>query len=303
MTRTCNWFWRIGACGALFVLLAVPAAATRDVATNGADMWITAGGGGTFTTFAQDPIPADFFCPGSKPFTGTVQLKGQPLATEPEGALGSIDTILRRLDDAEFDEKGEAWTRLKMLALSLTGEEPFVTECGSYRFDVRLQGEQSTTRMKIVRTSKDGGTFEAPLSIRARVTFTPLDGRGEVRTLDREVNLGPAEHEVWSFVADPKYVDYVKVDTDANGKADTFVPMNSNFQAGVGALPASSQLNAAPYDDVALPACPVGYTPYQTCHCSLTSTNPYEPNGTCVHLHCKWVCVRTFVSTTPSLQN
>ena len=57
--------------------------------------------------------PAGFFCPDSKPFTGKVSLQGEPLATEPAGSLGKIDTIVRRLDDTTFDAKGEGRTRIQ----------------------------------------------------------------------------------------------------------------------------------------------------------------------------------------------
>jgi hypothetical protein len=79
------------------------------------------------------------------------------------------------------------------------------------------------------------------------------------------------------------------------------LPASSNFLAGVSPAVlkgAAAQPRLAASADspsigtaTPIPACPVGQCPYQSCHCSLTSTNPYEPNGTCAHLHCTWVCV------------
>src|SRR5215831_12925660 len=87
-----------------------------DAIHNGVDLWMTVAGFAQ-TSFADEPIPAGFFCEGSKPFTGTVKFKGAPLAVEPAGSLGAIDTVVRRLDDAQFDAKGEATTRIQLMAL------------------------------------------------------------------------------------------------------------------------------------------------------------------------------------------
>src|SRR4051812_9955700 len=85
---------------------------------NGVDLWMTVAGFAQ-TSFANEPLPAGFFCEGSKPFTGTVKFKGVPFATAPANSLGGMDTAVRRLDDAAFNEKGEATTRIQLLALSL----------------------------------------------------------------------------------------------------------------------------------------------------------------------------------------
>ena len=61
---------------------------------NGVDLWMTVAGFAK-TSFAQEPIPAGFFCEGSQPFTGTVKFKGAPLTVEPAGSLGAIDTVVR----------------------------------------------------------------------------------------------------------------------------------------------------------------------------------------------------------------
>src|SRR5215468_7113443 len=85
---------------------------------SGVDLWMTVAGFAQ-TSFADEPIPAGFFCEGSQPYTGTVKFKGVPFATAPAGSLGGMDTAVRRLDDAVFNEKGEATTRIQLMALSL----------------------------------------------------------------------------------------------------------------------------------------------------------------------------------------
>ena len=50
--------------------------------------------------FSGDPIPADFFGPGSDPFDGIIAFVGDPLASSPHapsGDLGLADTIIERL--------------------------------------------------------------------------------------------------------------------------------------------------------------------------------------------------------------
>src|SRR6266849_8353369 len=85
---------------------------------NGVDLWMTIAGFAQ-TSFASNPLPAGFSCESSQPFTGTVKFKGAPLTVEPAGSLGAIDTIVRRLDNAKFNAKGEAATRIQLMALSL----------------------------------------------------------------------------------------------------------------------------------------------------------------------------------------
>src|SRR6059058_4596981 len=87
-----------------------------DAIHNGVDLWMTVAGFAQ-TSFANEPIPADFFCAGSQPFTGKVVFQGAPLAAAPAGSLGGIDTAVRRLEDAAFNAQGEATTRIQLLAL------------------------------------------------------------------------------------------------------------------------------------------------------------------------------------------
>src|SRR4029077_1901354 len=99
---------------------------------------------------------------GSQPFTGTVKFKGAPLAVEPAGSLGTIDTVVRRLDDAQFNAKGEAAPRTQLMPLSLVSTQPIETSCGKYDVAVSLSGKQPVTTMKIFQTDAFGGTYTAP---------------------------------------------------------------------------------------------------------------------------------------------
>jgi len=263
---SCHMCWVAGAVALLAVLAASPALADGTL-TQGADLWQTATGL-SFSSFKSEPIPAGFFCPGSKPFSGVVQLRGKPLATEPPNALGAIDTIVRRLDDAVLDDKGEASTRIQLMALSLASVKPIDTGCGLYDVTASLAGEQPTTTMRILKTSTGGGTYVAPLELNVKLVFTPVSGSGERRTLSHRINMGPGSASVWSY-AKPAVARQgtVRVDTDGDGVPDTLVPAPSNFRAGVA---------------------PAAIAPVQcvSCHCDPNSTDPNQSAAGCDHLHC-----------------
>jgi hypothetical protein len=281
--------------GAALVLLAVGSPALADYVPAGADLWATAGN--THTSFASDPIPAGFFCPESKPFTGRIAFQGAPLAVQPAKSLDGADTIVRRLDNAVFDTKGEAVTRIQLMALSLVSAAPVDTGCGLYNVTASLErGEQPMTTMRIVRTAKTGGTYVAPLSLKVRLVFTPVSGdKSGRRELTRPVTLGPATNAVWAFASKPTYHGRITVDTDGDGRPDTVLPKASNFVAGV--APAAST------GPVIIPAacrrwpnatgCPAGQTLHQACHCNSDQStwDPYDEGINCPYLHCLWVCI------------
>src|ERR1700709_1249544 len=74
-----------------------------EVVHKGVDLWMTVAGFAQ-TSFADQPIPAGFFCEGSQAFTGKVKFKGAPLTVEPAGSLGSIDTVRNRPHRPQFDD-------------------------------------------------------------------------------------------------------------------------------------------------------------------------------------------------------
>jgi hypothetical protein len=291
---------RLGLAAALVLLAAGSPALADNVVPAGVDLWATAGEGRTYASFAAEPIPAGFFCPDSKPFTGRIAFRGVPLAAQPAGRLGEADTVVRRLDDAAFDEQGKAETRIRLMALSLEGTEPIDTGCGLYKVTASLdRGEQPTTTMRIVRTQNNGGTYSAPLSLNVRLTFTPVAG-GAPRRMTRQVALGPSNNAVWTFAAKPRYRGSVTVDTDGDGRPDTRLPKASNFVTGV--APAASTLPITTKPCVIgtdATACPRGYCLHEACHCTADQSqwDPYDEGEGCTYLHCLWVCVQCIVQT------
>ena len=287
--------FRSAVVAAVILALAVPAWAGDNVIHKGVDIWMTVAGF-TKTSFEKEPIPAGFFCTGSQPFTGTVVFEGWPLAIEPSGSLGTVDTVVNRLDDAVFNAKGEATTRIQLMALSLVSTKPIETSCGKFDVAVSLTGEQPTTTMRIVRNDYLGGTYSAPLALNVKVEFTPVSGDASGRyELTRRIDLDPSDNSVWAYINVPRYKGDVRVDTNGDGRADQALPPASNFLAGVAPAVLKGDykptLRQAQSGGV---ACPPGQCPYRACHCAALEDNPqWDQSSTgCEndHLHCIWTC-------------
>jgi hypothetical protein len=163
----------------LLVMAALPAAAGQkpiDRVPAGLDYWQTLSFGATAYSFAREPLPAGFFCAGSPAFTGEVLFEGVPLKTEPAGILGTTDTVIERLDDAVFNARGEATSRLRARALDLRATEPVKTACGSFKVTAGLAEDQPVTSITFHRQNKFGGIFNADLHLRVRIDFTNRQG-------------------------------------------------------------------------------------------------------------------------------
>jgi hypothetical protein len=219
---------------ALVLLAASPVFAANWVINNGSDLWTTPGDGRTFADFSANPIPAGFFCSSSDPFTGRIIFKGAPLTMD---RPGTTDTIVQRLDDAAFNKAGVASTRIQVRALSLESVMPIKTTCGTFKAVVSLEGEQPVTRMRIVRDNEKGGRYMAPLALNVRISFVPV-GRGaaisaEKREIHQQVRFA-ATPNAWSDTASgvARVKGFIRVDTDGDHVADTFVPGTSNFVPG-----------------------------------------------------------------------
>lgn len=211
-----------------------PVFAADRVIQNGIDVWMTPADGSTFVDFAKTPIPAGFFCSSSAPFTGKVAFKGEPIVTGTPGALGTADTIVQRLDDAAFNKRGVARTRIQFRALSLKSLAPIETECGKFTVTATLDGVQPITRMVITRESKTGGRFTAPLALNVKVRFEPV-GRvsKEAFEIPVAVRFPGTVKMPWQKAAAPVPASFVLVDTDGDRVADTYLPDTSNFIAGM----------------------------------------------------------------------
>ena len=226
-------------CALMLALAAVPAAALERVIPNGIDLWRTTTDGSTFVDFKNNPIPSGFFCANSDPFTGRIGFKGLPVATGTPGDLEATDTIVQRLDDAVFNKRGIAFTRIQMRALSMVSLHPVKTSCGSFLAKISLAGDQPITRMRIIREGEHGGRFEAPIWVNAKISFVPVTGRGvETLELYKEVRFPPLPNQRWASSprsATVQKAGFVTADTDGDGVADTSLPgTTSTFNVGRG---------------------------------------------------------------------
>lgn len=221
---------------AALALVAAPAFALEPVIEHGSDIWRTKPDGTSVVKFEADPLPADFFCTGSKPFAGRIVMGGVPLTTQPADVLGPTDTIVQRLDNAVFDDNGVAVTRLQVRAIQLASVKPFRNSCGTFDVHVSLaDGEQPIGEMRIVRQGAGFGYYEADVALNVKITFTPVDHKGGTLEIVRHVDF-PANRNFWTSQPGPGGVQhngFVMVDTDSNGEADTFLPGTSrNFAPG-----------------------------------------------------------------------
>lgn len=137
------------------------------------------------------------------------------------------------MDNATFNKRGVAVTRLQFRALSLKSIAPIETACGKFDASISLDGVQPITRMVITRENQNGGQFSAPLALNMKVSFTPV-GRPSVETLELplEIRFPDASLPWRSKSMAPVPAGFVRVDTDGDRVPDTYLPGTSNFFAG-----------------------------------------------------------------------
>ncbi len=218
----------------------------------GTDLFETPESPYTYMDFGLVPIPADFFGPGSDPFTGTVALRGVPSTTNPPSILGPTDTIVKRTNQAELPTCGSAATvDIEIVALSLTSVTPItVTYNGgqnpeNWDIDVCLSSDSAQTpgSMTINQDCPEGGTFDANLPVLPKFTFTRFT---EIRVLDfgnegiPPISFGTTNGHWLHF--DPGFgvitsPGGLTVDHNCNGNPNVPVGASSNFFASLLAIP------------------------------------------------------------------
>jgi hypothetical protein len=180
----------------------------------GDDAWMTPPpalpGVGSFVDFGSLPIPADFFDPGSDPFSGVIDLKGTPLTTFPPGVLGSTDTVVRRpAPTMPLPVGGQDTIPIEIVALSLVSVNPITVTYGGGMnpelWDVRVTlsttQPQNPGTMTLRRTVADGGTFDSQLPVVPRLDFRRLSD-GATRTAD------PAPPDVFQSAGSPWVIPF-----------------------------------------------------------------------------------------------
>jgi hypothetical protein len=250
------------------LLLGLSPLAAAPIIQRGIDVFTTPDDGRTYYDFAQSPIPAGFFCSDSKAFTGRVAFKGLPLATKVPGQLLNGDTVIERLDNAAFNARGTAVTRIQFRALSMVSSAPIKTSCGAFHVYVSLGGPQRVTAMSIHRTQEGGGSFVAPLAVNARLTFIPVKPPKNKAAQKLELKGGftfPPHPLPWSFRAGAttKEIGAAVVDTNGDLAPDALLPGTSNFAPGWAPITAGLPIGGC----------------CQSCHAADGEMHCYYPSG------------------------
>jgi hypothetical protein len=217
----------------------------------GADLLVTPGldgqPGPTYRDLAGDPVPPDFFGPGSDPFDGIIYFKGNPLTGT--GLPPGTDTIVERLQDAELPDPfgSEDSVDTQIVALNLVSTMPITvtfnggSESAIYDVQVCLSSisPQPLGQMLIRHQCAEGGTFDSTVPVIPKMTFTKVLGVPGAA----EAILDPAPqldftvtNGCWSH-ADPGFGIYTSpggmVDHDCDGVDDVPYLATSNFFGGV----------------------------------------------------------------------
>ncbi len=237
------------ACAAGAFSIAGAASAVADDVGAGIDIFTTSSDG-TWYDMSGAPIPADFFGPGSDPFSDRIDLVGDPF--DPGGPLGTTDTIVRRLDDAVgLDCQGpDVVVDIEIVALSLKSADPItVTFNGGQdpeQWDVRVclsDVPQGQGQMHIFQCTADGGWFDSTFPLQAKFIFTRVGSPSISIVFDTGLEGIPPDIVQGSTVpwvfqdSEVRTVDAddLRVDGNCDGDPDEPpLPVTSNFVAGVG---------------------------------------------------------------------
>lgn len=184
------------------------------------DPWISHGEDGQmchhFGTPSSPPIPADFFGPGSEPFTGQVCLTGLPLGSDPN--FPDADTIILRsadpFDRCSLTQPSPQVVTTEIVALSLTSVAPITVggAGGPTEWDVFVDLSSVTPppgQIIAFREHCNGGTYLSTVNVQPRFTFTQVGNPLEVRVLDTgvegipHITLSPGSPREWAFDVDP----------------------------------------------------------------------------------------------------
>ena len=159
----------------LIIVAGVVACCTTSVysdITPGTDHWTTVAPTEIIIGSNSIPaIPADFFFPGSEPFTGTVCLRSKPI----DPCSSNADTYIERMSSGVPDCN----IPIKLTELSLVSTAPIVVDFPAESFfDVFVTikpSPPSTGQLEVTRKDPNGGTFDMALNVRYRFEFTPVD--------------------------------------------------------------------------------------------------------------------------------
>jgi hypothetical protein len=236
--------------------LSAGAASAQTIYFAGDDGWMTSSPIKPLVrTTADVNLPGGFFFPGSDPFVGTIEFRGNRLNTCPPGILRSIDTIVRRLQDTPPMNPGDTFAiPIEIVSLNLVSCEPIrVTSGGGgdpESWDVRAHlsmiNPQPIGNMIVTKEHIDGGTFAATLPVQPRLVFSRIDIPGLTVNMDpapmvtlQSVDVafaevgGPGGFFPGAFGID-QIPPGVGLDGDGDGVCERVTIGNTNFFPGIG---------------------------------------------------------------------
>ncbi|MCP4592031.1 MAG: hypothetical protein GY842_14950, partial [bacterium] len=139
----------------------------------GVDCWLTSmscSSDDTVVSFAEHPIPADFFCAGSMPYSGDVLLRTLDLGPPPVP-----DTEMERLGELCFPRYGlpaNDSTSIRLNYMRMLSCVPLSTTCGNWDVYVYLSSTPVLDgQMTATMTNSAGGTFDGFFWVQPRYRF------------------------------------------------------------------------------------------------------------------------------------
>lgn len=200
-----------------------------DLIPSGFDGWVTPNNGSSKMTL---DFPPGFFCNGlsSELRSQVIRFKGKPFVTDPAGEAGGADTLIERLDPVVF-VNGVGTTRLRIVGLSLEGQQAYVVQCPdgateSWTVSVGLDpATPAPIGSMTVRTNatNTGGTFDSDFQVPAVLTFRGPGGQvGTLRHTARMVS----RFSPWARIVDVRHW-YCRtgywIDLDGDGLWDIYI--------------------------------------------------------------------------------
>jgi hypothetical protein len=181
----------------------------------GLDYWETPPAGAA-QDFSGAPVPADFFDPGSDPFSGAVCLNGNPLTP---ALTGMADTVIRRLDTINLPDPTPVMDTvpIELVQLSLVSCSPItVTYFGGFSpelWDMSISLSPTPApqgQMTVTKAHPNGGVFTSQFFVQPLFTFTRV-ADSAVRVLDTGGALPPTLFQAagpspWVHNCDPPYL-------------------------------------------------------------------------------------------------
>ena len=154
------------------------------------------------TTFAAldftiEPLPPDFFNPGSEPFFGIVELQGAPIGTFGAFETGTTDTVVHRAEHSLLRTPPDAaQIDIEIVALSLVSIAPIEvnTFTGTEFWDVEVQlvpsepGSSNLGQMDIQTIDPVIGVCDMAVPVELAIVFI-RQGFGDTRVLPLSTEL------------------------------------------------------------------------------------------------------------------